>query len=275
MGRSGRARIGASSFADRNRERYRQDDIVALLRARRLDRRRREDSREQGCRRGVPAAPRHRGGRRPYRLDAPAPVGAVRGGRLFPVVEVCRRQYPGLDVRECDARDLSVFTGATFALVVFSFNSSTSSITRKSTSAPRVPCVLRPTLGCSSTPPGTRTGRCTGVGPWPPERTTATELVEFLLHLPFSMKRYAQDLSELVAATATVRRPWFLGHLRRAYEFRLVVHWTLPSTERRRLGSIGSRWRRCWAATGLRSPAIRLRLRTSTCWLRMSLRRRR
>src|SRR5580658_8015473 len=38
------------------------------------------------------------------------------------MVEACRHEYPGLDVRECDARDLSMFGDGVFSLVVFSFN---------------------------------------------------------------------------------------------------------------------------------------------------------
>jgi SAM-dependent methyltransferase len=38
------------------------------------------------------------------------------------MVEACRRQNPGLDIRQADARDLSAFGSSTFKFVLFSFN---------------------------------------------------------------------------------------------------------------------------------------------------------
>ncbi len=38
------------------------------------------------------------------------------------MLEECRRRYPGLDLRHCDARDLGVFADASFDFVLFSFN---------------------------------------------------------------------------------------------------------------------------------------------------------
>ena len=38
------------------------------------------------------------------------------------MVEVCRSQHPGVDIRQADARDLSEFSSFTFKLVLFSFN---------------------------------------------------------------------------------------------------------------------------------------------------------
>jgi SAM-dependent methyltransferase len=38
------------------------------------------------------------------------------------MVEVCRREHPGLDIRTGDARDLSAFASSTFKFVLFSFN---------------------------------------------------------------------------------------------------------------------------------------------------------
>jgi SAM-dependent methyltransferase len=38
------------------------------------------------------------------------------------MVEVCRSNHPGADIRQADARDLSAFASSTFKCVVFSFN---------------------------------------------------------------------------------------------------------------------------------------------------------
>src|SRR5580658_6071932 len=106
MGRSGRARIGASSFADRNRERYRQDDIVALLRERVgwidaaekiLVNRVADEVRSQ------PLLDIGVGGGRTAWMLRPLSAQYVAADYSPELVEVCRRQYPGLDVRECDA----------------------------------------------------------------------------------------------------------------------------------------------------------------------------
>jgi SAM-dependent methyltransferase len=38
------------------------------------------------------------------------------------ILEVCRSNHPGADIRQADARDLSAFASSTFKCVVFSFN---------------------------------------------------------------------------------------------------------------------------------------------------------
>ncbi len=240
---SGRARVGTASSGDRNRDQYRQDDIVDLIEGRAgwidtaeklLVNRVADEVRSQ------PLLDIGVGGGRTAWMLRPLSADYIAVDYSPEMVEACRRQYPGLDVRECDARDLSMFADASFALVFFSFNGiDVLDHDGRRRALDEIHRVLR-TGGLLLYSTGNKNGPLYGRRPWTLERTTATELVKFLLHLPFSLARYGR----------TYRNWWHRRRLvedhgswaiwtSRAYEFRLVVHWTLPSTERRELGSIG------------------------------------
>jgi SAM-dependent methyltransferase len=240
---STRAQVGTSPFGDRNREQYRQDDIVDLIRARAgwidaaekiLVNRVADEARSQ------PILDIGVGGGRTAWMLRPLSSEYIAADYSPEMVEACRREYPGLDVRECDARDLSMFADGTFALVVFSFNGiDVLDHGGRTQALNEIHRVLRPG-GLILYSTGNKNGALYGSRPWAVGRTTATQGVKFLLRLPFSMGRYARTYRNWWQ-----RRRSFADHgswaicTSRAYEFRLVVHWTLPSTERRELGSIG------------------------------------
>ena len=157
------------------------------------------------------------------------------------MVDACRREYPGLDVRACDARDLSMFGDETFALVMFSFLG-IDSLDREGrlrvlSEAFRV---LRPGgLFLYSTQ--NKNGILYGRRPWEMVwHKSLRSTAKFIALLPSSLPRYrrtyrnwwqhrgdTQDHGAWAIRTAV------------AHEFSLVLHWTLPTTERRALESQG------------------------------------
>lgn len=156
------------------------------------------------------------------------------------MVETCRRLYPGLDVRECDARDLSMFADDSFALVVFSFNGiDVIDHEGRLTVFSEIHRVLRPG-GLLLYSTSNKHGPLYRWKPWTLRQARVARLDRFLLRLPvalprywrtyrnwWKLRRYAQDHGSWATCAS------------RAYEFRILVHWTLPSTEREVLESLG------------------------------------
>lgn len=157
------------------------------------------------------------------------------------MVDVCRREYPGLDVRVGDARDLSPFPDGHFKLVFFSYNGlDVLSHADRARVLREVHRVLKPG-GIFLYSTSNKNGTLYGARPWQVrERVGARLFAQFLLRLPASLphhwrtyrnwwrrRRYAEDHGTWAVCTA------------RAYEFTLVVHWSQPSTEAEALISAG------------------------------------
>ena len=159
------------------------------------------------------------------------------------MVDACRSEYAGLDVRECDARDLSMFGDEMFSLVLFSFNGiDVLDHEGRLRALKEIHRVLRP-QGLFLYSTLNKNGREYGQRPWQvslQQQKKPTRLVKFALIFPSSLPRYwrtyrnwwqrrqyAEDHGSWAVCTAS------------PYEFQLVAHWTLPSTEREVLDSTG------------------------------------
>lgn len=156
------------------------------------------------------------------------------------MVEACRYEYPGLDVRECDARDLSIFADGAFALVVFSFNGIDvlDHVGRLQALAEMHRVLRLGGLMLYSTL--NKNGSLYGYRPWTRRQASATRIIRILFHIPLSLPRYWREhrnwrrqkqFEEDHASWAICAAG--------AYEFRILAHFTLPSTEQQALGSIG------------------------------------
>jgi len=239
----------ASSLSDGNRRVYRRPEIVNQIRARSgwLDAGERIlVNRIADEVRSRPILDIGVGGGRTAWMLRPLSCDYVAVDYSPEMVEACRQQYPGLDVRECDARDLSIFAEGAFALVVFSFNGiDVLDHGDRLKALAEMQRVLRPG-GLILYSTCNKNGPLYSRRPWNSRQTSvtgqtsATRNLRILLHLPLSLprywrnhrnwwrqKRYAEDHGSWAIGTAG------------AYEFRIVAHWTLPSTEQQLLDSMG------------------------------------
>jgi SAM-dependent methyltransferase len=157
------------------------------------------------------------------------------------MVETCRREHPGLDVREADARNLSAFDPDSFNLVFFSFNGiDLLSHEDRLRVTDEIYRILKPGgLFLYST--SNRNGKLYDIRPWNVVDNVGPHyVVRFLLRFPSSISRYwrsyrnwwqkrqyAEDHGAWAICTSC------------AYEFGCVLHWTRPSTERDALISAG------------------------------------
>lgn len=157
------------------------------------------------------------------------------------MVDTCRREYPGLDVRVADARDLSSFESHRFQLVFFSYNGiDILGHEDRVRVLGEIHRILKPGgLFLYST--SNKNGGLYQARPWQAVgRVGAYCIARFLLRLPSSLPRYwrtyknwwqkrrfAEDHGAWAICTA------------RPYEFGLVIHWTRPSTEEKALRSAG------------------------------------
>jgi SAM-dependent methyltransferase len=142
------------------------------------------------------------------------------------MVEACRHEYPGLDVRECDARDLSIFADGAFALVVFSFNGIDvlDHVGRLQALAEMHRVLRLGGLMLYSTL--NKNGSLYGYRPWTRRQVSLPRY--WREHRNW---RRQKQFEEDHASWAICAAP--------AYEFRVLAHFTLPSTEKQALGSIG------------------------------------
>jgi len=157
------------------------------------------------------------------------------------MVEVCRFEHPGLDVREADARDLSGFDANRFKLVFFSFNGiDVLGHEDRLRVLNEIHRILKPD-GLLLYSTSNKNGGLYRNRPWDIlERIGWYYVARFLLRFPSSLtrcwrtyrnwwqnRRYAEDHGAWAICTS------------RAYEFGLVLHWTRLSTEREALNSAG------------------------------------
>ncbi len=239
----------ASPLSDANRREYRRPEIVNLIRARLgwidtgeriLVNRIADEVRSQ------PILDIGVGGGRTAWMLRPLSRDYVAVDYSPEMVEACRQQYPGLDVRECDARDLSTFAEGAFALVVFSYNGiDVLDHGDRLKALAEMHRVLRPG-GLILYSTGNKNGPSYGQRPWSPRQTSvtrqasATRILRILLHLPLSLPRYWRNHRNWWRQKryAEDHGSWAIGTVS-AYEFRIVAHWTLPSTEQQLLDSMG------------------------------------
>lgn len=157
------------------------------------------------------------------------------------MVETCRIEYPGVDVRECDARDLSIFGAGRFALVFFSFNGidivghdDRLRVLRE------IYRVLKPG-GLLLYSTGNKNGLRTDRRPWNVGRQrSVVRTVRFFLRFPASLPRYLRTYRNWWNRRqfAEEHGSWAI-RTSSAYEFTVVAHWTMPSAEMEILSSIG------------------------------------
>lgn len=157
------------------------------------------------------------------------------------MVETCRREHPGLDVRVADARDLSTFDPYSFSLVFFSFNG-IDLLDRKDRlrAIDEIHRILKPGgLFLYST--GNKNGKGYDIRPgYEFGNPGFSSIARFLLHFPSYLSRYWRSYRNWRQKRhyAEDHGSWAIG-TSCAYEFSCVVHWTRPSTEREALLSAG------------------------------------
>ncbi len=158
------------------------------------------------------------------------------------MVETCRQDYPGLDARVADARDLSSFPDERFDLVFFSCNGlDVLGHDGRTSAVAEAYRVLKPGgLFLYST--SNKLGGLYQRRPWRSPQRGFLHFVKRLARLPVSLprrwraylnwwrkRRYAEDHGGWATCTAG------------PYEFGLVYHFTLPSTEAAALAAAGFR----------------------------------
>ena len=157
------------------------------------------------------------------------------------MVEVCRGERPGLDVREGDARNLSAFGADSFKLVFFSFNGiDVLGHEDRLRVLNEIHRILKPD-GLLLYSTSNKNGGLYRNRPWDVhERRGLYYITRFLLRFPSSIPRYWRTYRNWWQ-----RRRYTEDHgawaicTSRAYEFGFVLHWTRPSTEREALNSAG------------------------------------
>jgi len=157
------------------------------------------------------------------------------------MVEACRREHPGLDVRVSDVRDLSEFDNDSFKLVFFSFNGiDMLGHEDRLRAMSEMHRILKPG-GLLLYSTSNKNGKLYELHPWDViEQNKWYFILRFLLRFPTSIprywriyrnwwqkRRYAEDHGAWAMRTS------------RSYEFGLIQHWTHPSTELQSLNSAG------------------------------------
>jgi ubiquinone/menaquinone biosynthesis C-methylase UbiE len=160
------------------------------------------------------------------------------------MVDACRHQFPDADIRQGDARDLSIFDDAAFKLVLFSFNGLDSLGHEDRTLAlGEIHRVLQPGglfLYSTMNKGGPNFRR----RPWHARsldrRTRSTRFAKFARDLPWSLPHYWRSYRNWWQrrSYAEDKGDWGIDVLH-AHEFSLLCHFTVPSTERALLSSMG------------------------------------
>jgi SAM-dependent methyltransferase len=160
------------------------------------------------------------------------------------MVDVCRQAYPGLDVHECDARDLSMFDDETFSLVIFSLNviDNLDHESRLAALAEMLRMLRRGDLFVCST--FNRNGPYCHPPLWAVPITRKGRLRRLLrpfLRPSSSMPHYRRKYQKWwhFRNCEDDHGSWALG-LIFGHVGEFLAHWSLPSTERQVLGSLGS-----------------------------------
>ena len=156
------------------------------------------------------------------------------------MVEVCRHEHPGLDVRECDVRDLSAFNNDSFKLVFFSFNGiDLLGHDDRLRAMKEMHRVLQPG-GLLLYSTSNKNGKLYGIHPWDAVEHKNRNILRILLRFSLSISRYWRIYRNWwqKRSYAEDHGAWAI-RTSRAYEFGVIHHWTHPSTELQSLNSAG------------------------------------
>jgi SAM-dependent methyltransferase len=160
------------------------------------------------------------------------------------MVEVCRSEYHGLDVRQGDARDLSMFGSEQFKFVLFSYNGidSADHPDRLRVLA-EIHRVLQPDglfLYSTLNKSGPLYNRSPWRSAWWASGKRLRRAAQFLFLLPSNLLRYRRMYSNYWRNRryAEDLGGWAVGPMV-AHEYALLQHFTLPSTEQEILTRIG------------------------------------